>query len=191
MVQEKLYDVWKTKQAPPGVKLTEDDYTGLATTLAIWNYPGYQDILSEQLGRIQNKDRRDRLQYLLPSLSNDPAVRDSFFMTLGTAEAREKEAWVVAALVNLHHPARAGASEKYLPVSLDWLADIQRTGNVFFPQNWLQAGLGSYQTATAAEVVRKFLREHPDYNPKLRAKILQAADNLFRAEKLIAKEKSF
>jgi aminopeptidase N len=189
--QDTLYQVWKTKQPPPGVRLTEDDYTGLATTLAIWNYPGYPQILSEQLGRIQNKDRRDRLQYLLPSLSDSAAVRDSFFMTLGSAEARRKEAWVLAALANLHHPARAGASEKYLPVSLDWLADIQRTGDVFFPQSWLQASVGPYQTATAAEVVRKFLREHPDYNPKLRAKILQAADNLFRAEKLIAMEKPF
>jgi aminopeptidase N len=112
-------------------------------------------------------------------------------MTFGSAEARRKEAWVLAALANLHHPARAGASEKYLPISLDWLADIQRTGDVFFPQSWLQASLGPYQTAEAAEVVRKFLRDHPDYNPKLRAKILQAADNLFRAEKLVAGEKPY
>jgi aminopeptidase N len=186
-----LYTVWKTKQAPPGVKLTEDDYTSLAIALAIRDYAGYPDILTEQLGRIQNKDRRDRLQYLLPSLSNDVTVRDSFFMTLGSAEARRKEAWVLGALANLHHPLRVESSEKYLANSLELLADIQRTGDVFFPQNWLQASLGSYQTATAAEVVRKFLRDHPDYNPKLRAKILQAADNLFRAEKLIAKEKSF
>ncbi len=187
---DSLYRVWKSKQPPPGVTLTEDDYTGLATTLAIWNYPGYPEILTEQLGRIQNKDRRDRLQYLLPSLSNEQAVRDSFFMTLSSAAARRKEAWVLAALANLHHPARGGASEKYLPASLDWLADIQRTGDVFFPQNWLQASLGPYQTTTVAEVVRRFLMDHPDYNPKLRAKILQSADNLFRAEKLIAIEKT-
>jgi len=51
----------------------------------------------------------------------------------------------------------------------------------------LQASLGTYQTATAADVVRRFLSDHPEYNPKLRAKILQAADNLFRAEKLALK----
>ncbi len=187
---DSLYKVWKSKQPPPGVTLTEDDYTGLATTLAIWNYSGYPEVLTEQLGRIQNKDRRDRLQYLLPSLSNEQAVRDSFFMTLSSAAARRKEAWVLAALANLHHPARGGASEKYIPASLDWLADIQRTGDVFFPQNWLQASLGPYQTTTVAEVVRRFLTDHPDYNPKLRAKILQSADNLFRAEKLIAIEKT-
>jgi aminopeptidase N len=183
--QDTLYRVWMDKRPPKGVRLSEDDYTGLAVTLALGDAPGYREILTEQLGRIQNKDRRDRLQYLMPSLSNDVAVRDSFFMTLGSAEARRKEAWVLAALANLHHPVRSAASEKYLSRSLEWLADIQRTGDVFFPQSWLQASFGNYQTATAAEVVRRFLREHPDYNPKLRAKILQAADNLFRAEKLI------
>ncbi|HEV3324531.1 MAG TPA: M1 family aminopeptidase, partial [Puia sp.] len=189
VAQRRMYTVWKTKQAPPGVKLTEDDYTGLAIALAIRDYAGYPEILTEQLGRIRNKDRRDRLQYLLPSLSNDVAVRDSFFRTLGSEEARRKEAWVLEALSYLHHPLRTAASEKYLPASLDWLEDIQRTGDVFFPQRWLQVSLGSYQTATAAEVVRSFLKQHPDYNPKLRAKILQAADNLFRAEKLESGEK--
>jgi aminopeptidase N len=33
--------------------------------------------------------------------------------------------------------------------------------------------------------VRAFLQAHPDYNPKLRAKLLQASDDLFRAEKLV------
>jgi aminopeptidase N len=180
-----LYAIWRDKRPPNGVKLSEDDYTALATTLAIGEYPGYQEILAKQVDRIQNKDRRERLVYLLPSLSNDVAVRDSFYNTLGSPVARRKEAWVLAALANLHHPNRAAVSEKYLPAALDWLADIQRTGDVFFPQSWLQASLGNYQTATAAGVVRKFLKDHPDYNPKLRAKILQAADNLFRAEKLI------
>jgi aminopeptidase N len=184
--QDSLFAIWKKRQPPPGVRLSEDDYTGLAVALAIRNYPGYQLILAEQLSRIQNRDRKDRLEYLLPSLSNDPAERDSFFATLQVADARRKESWVLEALSYLHHPLRAAASEKYLPASLDWLEDIQRTGDVFFPQRWLQVSLGSYQTATAAAVVRSFLKQHQDYNPKLRAKILQAADNLFRAGKLIS-----
>jgi aminopeptidase N len=183
--QDTLFAIWKSGQPPAGVKLSEDDYTGLAVTLALRAYPGYRAILQEQLARIQNKDRKERLQYLLPSLSDDEGERDRYFATLSTAEARRKEAWVLSALSYLHHPLRRAASEKYLPATLDWLEDIQRTGDVFFPQSWLQASLGWYQTATAAAVVRNFLRQHPDYNPKLRAKILQAADNLFRAEKLV------
>ena len=62
---------------------------------------------------------------------------------------------------------------------------MKLTGHIFYPYSWLQATLGSYQTASAASTVRAFLQAHPDYNPKLRAKILQAADDLFRAEKLV------
>jgi aminopeptidase N len=183
--QGRIYTVWKNRQPPPGVKLSEEDYTGLAAALALRDYPGSAAILEEQGARIQNKDRKERWQYLQPSLSNDAVVRDRFFATLKDASARRKEAWVLSALGYLHHPLRVATSEKYLAASLDWLEDIQRTGDVFFPQSWLQASFGYYQTPTAAAVVRKFLAAHPGYNPKLKAKILQATDNLFRAEKLV------
>jgi aminopeptidase N len=183
--QDRLFLIWKNRQPPAGVKLSEDDYTNLAVALALRDYPEYKAVLAEQVSRIQNKDRKERLEYLLPALSDDSAERDRYFATLESAEARRKEAWVLTALSYLHHPLRAAESEKYLPASLDWLADIQRTGDVFFPQSWLQATLSWYQTATAAAVVRQFLQQHPDYNPKLKAKIQQAADNLFRAEKLV------
>jgi len=73
----------------------------------------------------------------------------------------------------------------YTLFGLALLEEIQQTGNIFFPYSWLQATLGSYQTPTFARTVREFLAAHPQYNPKLRAKLLQAADDLFRAEKLV------
>ena len=182
--QQRIYTLWKDRQPPSGVKLSEDDYTGLAAALALRNHPLYPAILEEQASRIRNKDRLERWLYLQPALSADAAVRDRFFATLQDAKTRRKEAWVLSALGYLHHPLRAAASEKYLPASLNWLEDIQRTGDVFFPQSWLQASFGYYQSASAAAVVRNFLKAHPDFNPKLKAKILQAADNLFRAERL-------
>jgi aminopeptidase N len=183
--QEHLYTIWKSQQPPTGVKLSEDDYTGLAAALMLRGYTRDMAIAEEQGARIQNKDRKDRWLYLQPALSGDVHVRDSFFNTLHDATARRKEAWVLSALGYLHHPLRAAVSEKYLPATLDWLEDIQRTGDVFFPQSWLQASFGYYRTPAAAALVRQFLQTHPGYNPKLKAKILQAADNLFRAEKLI------
>ena len=182
--EDSLYAVWETQQPPAGVKLSEDDYTNLAASLAIRAYPNAQKILAQQASRIQNKDRQQRLAFLMPSLSSDVGERDRFFASLQEAGNRKKEAWVITALSYLHHPLRTTASEKYLPQSLEWLEDLQRTGDVFFPQSWLQTSLSWYQTPTAAATVRNFLQQHPDYNPKLRAKILQAADNLFRAERL-------
>ena len=129
--QDSLFSIWRDRRPPAGVKLSEDDYTGLAVALALRAYPGYKEILQEQIRRIQNKDRRARLQYLLPALSDDAGERDAYFASLSSADARRKEAWVLPALSYLHHPLRAGASEKYLPATLEWLQDIQRTGDVF------------------------------------------------------------
>ena len=185
--QDTIFRIWKDKRSPVGITLTEDDYTSLATALAIRNYPGYQGILNEQLNRIQNPDRKLRLQYLMPSLSNYTLVRDAFFVSLKEAKNRRKESQVAMALGYLNHPLRTAYSEKYLQTSLDLLAEIQLTGDIFFPQSWLSTTLNWYQTPTAAKTVRDFLKAHPDYNPKLRAKILQSADNVFRAEKLVDK----
>ncbi|UOQ97757.1 M1 family aminopeptidase [Hymenobacter sp. 5317J-9] len=183
--QARLYDIWQAEKAPAGVKLTEDDYTALALALAVRDYPAAQPILPQQLTRIKNADRKQRLEFLMPALSPDAATRDTFFASLKDEKGRDKEAWVTSALGYLHHPLRQATSEKYLPASLDLLEEIQLTGDIFFPYSWLQATLGSYQTPTAAATVRSFLTAHPDYNPKLRAKLLQAADDLFRAEKLV------
>ncbi|UYZ59689.1 M1 family metallopeptidase [Hymenobacter latericus] len=183
--QQRLYQVWDKQQAPTGVTLTEDDYTSLAQALAVRDYAADPQILTKQLARIKNPDRQKRLQFLMPALSPDVATRDAFFASLRDEHNREKEAWVLSALGALHHPLRQRTSEKYLPQSLELLEEIQLTGDIFFPYSWLQATLGNYQTASAAATVRSFLQAHPNYNPKLRAKLLQAADDVFRAEKLV------
>ena len=183
--QARLYRIWQTQQPPAGVKLTEDDYTALALALAVRDYPAQKPVLTEQLARIQNPDRRQRLQFLMPALAPDAATRDQFFASLQAEKGRKKEAWVTTALTYLHHPLRQATSEKYLPASLALLEEIQQTGDIFFPSSWLQATLGAYQSPSAARTVRDFLQAHPGYNPQLKAKLLQAADDLFRAEKLV------
>ena len=108
-------------------------------------------------------------------------MRDAFFKSLQAEENRQTERWVSDAVANLHQPSRVTQSEKYLLPSLELLQEIQMTGDIFFPSEWLQATLYSHQCATAAATVRQFLARRPDYNPQLRMKILQAADGLFRA----------
>ena len=184
--QARLFQIWQAQKAPALVKLTEDDYTSLALSLAVRDYAAPQPILPQQLARIKNVDRRQRLEFLIPALSPDVAVRDQFFASLKDEKNREKEAWVATALGYLHHPLRQATSEKYLPASLDLLQEIQLTGDIFFPAAWLNGTLGYYRSATAARTVEAFLATHPasSYNPQLRLKLLQAADDLFRAQKL-------
>jgi aminopeptidase N len=182
--KDRIYIVWQKQQPPTGVTLTEDDYTSLALSIALKS-DSAATVLPQQMSRIKNSDRQKRLAFLMPALSTDSAVRDRFFASLKERSNREKEAWVTTALSYLHHPLRQSTSLKYLPASLNMLEEIKNTGDIFFPQSWLGATLGSYQNLVAARIVRTFLQQHPHYNPKLRDKLLQAADNIFRAEKLV------
>lgn len=184
--RDRLYAIWNDQKAPTGVTLTEDDYTSLALALAVRDYPA-EGILAKQLLRIKNPDRKKRLEFMMPALSGNVVERDQFFASLAQDSNREREAWVTAALGYLHHPLRAETSVKYLPKSLELLEEIQRTGDIFFPESWLRSILSSYQTPDVTQLVRKFLSDRPAYNPRLKAKLLQAADATFRASTLLYK----
>jgi aminopeptidase N len=184
IARDRIYNIWANSTSAAGIKLNEDDYTSIAFSLALRDDKDTM-ILSKQLERITNPDRKNRFEFLMPAISSKEAVRDAFFKSLALKTNREKEANVAAALYYLHHPLRQSSSIKYLPESLNLLSEIQATGDIFFPQNWLQSTFGYYQSKQAADIVRKFLLENPGYNPKLKAKILQTADNLFKAERLL------
>jgi aminopeptidase N len=181
---KRLYDIWLKQSAPNGVKLLEDDYSSLALTLALKTDTA-NTILKEQLARTKNDDRKNRLIYLMPALSLDVKERDSFFNSLKDRKNRQKEAWVTTALAYLHHPLRQSTSVKYLGESLDLLAEIQKTGDIFFPQSWLASIFSSYSSEKANAVVQDFLKSHSNYNPKLKDKILQTTDNLRRAQQIM------
>jgi aminopeptidase N len=126
----------------------------------------------------------------MPALSLNVRERDEFFFGLANQKNRAKEAWVTTALAYLHHPLRQNTSIKYLPKSLELVEEIQRTGDIFFPQSWLSAVFGNYQTKQAYQTVTEFLNQHPKYNPKLKEKILQSTDNLYRAQKMLSTTKT-
>jgi aminopeptidase N len=184
--RNKIYNVWKQQLPPAGVKLSEDDYTSMSFSLALRG-DADTSILTQQYARITNPDRKKRFEFIRPALSSDVKVRDEFFASLVDLKNRSKEANVTTALSYLHHPLRQGTSVKYLAQSLDMLETIQVTGDIFFPQSWLQSTFGSYQSPRAAKIVTNFLAAHPNYNEKLKGKILQATDNLMRAGKLLPK----
>lgn len=181
--KSRIYQIWLTQKPPAGIKLAEDDYTGMALSIALKSDTVTQ-VLKQQQGRITNVDRKNRLNFLIPALSLDVQERDAFFNRLAESKYRAKEAWVITALGYLNHPLRQNTSVKYLSKSLELMEEIQRTGDVFFPQSWLAAVFGSYQTKQAYQVVTDFLKQHPNYNPKLKDKILQATDNLYRAQRI-------
>jgi len=181
---ERLQRIWHERTGIPGLTLSESDYTRLALELAVREVHGWERILDEQARRIENPDRKDEFEFIRPALSADPDVRERFFESLGHAANREHEPWVLEGLRYLHHPLRASNSERYILPSLELLEEIQATGDIFFPKRWLDTTLGGHGTESAAALVRGFLAEHPDYPSRLRAKILQSADGLYRAAEL-------
>jgi len=183
-----LRQVWEKTEHVAGLPLAEADYTSLALELAVRQVDGWSDILTTQLSRIENPDRKGRFQFVMPALSADPTERDKWFQALKDVANRRREPWVLEGLGYLHHPLRAEASKKYVKPSLDLLWEIQRTGDIFFPKRWLDATLGGHQTKDVADTVRAFLQSLPaDYPERLKNITLQSADELYRASEVVKK----
>lgn len=180
-----LEDVWRGNREIPDLRLSEADRTALASTLALHGVPDWEQILETQSENIRNPDRKARFEFVRPSLSQDPAVREAFFQDLMQEENREKEPWALEGVSNLHHPLRRDHALKFITPSLDLLEEIQQTGDIFFPARWVGATLGGHNSPEAAETVRTFLADRPDFPFRLRLKILQAADPVFRAEEIL------
>ena len=176
-----LERVWRREQAIPNLTLAEPDEAEMALELAVRGVPAAHEILDTQRERFTNPDRKARFEFVMPALSASAATRDAFFASLGDVANRRREPWVVEGLEYLNHPLRAAELERYVLPALELLPEIQRTGDVFFPKNWLDAVLGGHRSPSAAAAVRGYLDSHPELSIRLRRIVLQSADELFRA----------
>ena len=180
----KLYSLWSREKVIPGLKLNEDDFTNMAMNLAIFKHEKADEILNKTRTAFTNPDKQKRFEFLLPSLSKDEMVRDAFVKSLKDDENREKESWVAVGLANINHPLRQESSQKYIRFSLDLVEEIQRTGDIFFPKDWLNNTVGKYSSKYAFDEVQRFLKENPNFSPILKRKLLQATDGLYRAQNI-------
>ncbi len=182
--KNRLYKVWNKELEIANLKLNPDNFTNLAMTLALYGHPEAEQILEEEKGRISNADKLARFEFLRPALSQDPAERDSLFISFREAANREKESWVLSACGYIHHPLNQESSIKHVTLALELMEEIQKTGDIFFPKGWVSNTVGQHTSKKAAADVNAFLNSRPDYNPVLKNKILQATDNLSRAQTL-------
>ncbi|MNX37990.1 Aminopeptidase N [compost metagenome] len=180
----KLYQIWNKETVIPNLKLNEDDYTNIAMNLAIFKHEKADEILNKTRTTITNPDKQKRFEFLLPSLSKDELVRGAFMESLKDDKNREKEAWVSVGLANIHHPLRQESAQKYIRFSLDLTEEIQHTGDIFFPKDWLNNTIGKYSSKYAFDEVQRFLKENPNFSPILKRKLFQATDALYRAQNI-------
>ncbi len=177
----RLERIWRKQETPAGFPISESQYIAMAEGLAVRGVPEAERILDEQERRITDPDRRARARFMRPALSADPARRDSLFRTFARVENRRRESWVLDAMGAMNHPLRAPTFLANLESALALTEEIQRTGDIFFPLNWMSATLGGHRSAAADSIVAAFLAAHQDMNPRVRDKMLQASDDLRRA----------
>jgi aminopeptidase N len=75
--------------------------------------------------------------------------------------------------MELTHTQRADVLIEALPY-------IQRTSDIFFPQNWTRTLLRERHSKEALDAVEQFFKDNKDYPELLKSKILQASWNLQR-----------
>lgn len=175
-----IYRMWDRGTEAIGLVLDERDHMKMAYELAVRMPEQAQQLLDKQAARISNPDRRREFLFVAPSLSPSVHVRNSLFNSLLVAANRRMEPWVEQMVYYLNHPLREEESVKYITPALEHLQEIQRTGDIFFPKNWLSACLRGHNSPEAAQAVRQFLDKNPAYPPLLKSKILQSADHLLR-----------
>ena len=177
---DRIYTIWKEQKAPVGCSLNENDYIGMSYNLAIRCPEKADELIAIQQERITNPDRKREYAFISPSVSPQEAVRDSVFASLLKAENRRVEPWASAALSNLNNHLRQKEALSYIRPALEAMQEVQRTGDIFFPTDWVRALLSGHTSAEARGEVDTFFADHPDYPVMLSNKIRQQADHLYR-----------
>ena len=177
--------IWSGEEAVPGVPLSESQEIALAEGLAVRGIPDAEAVLDTQAERIANPDRKARFDFVRPSLSADPAVREAFFHGLEDPVNREREPWALAGMGYLQHPLRRAHGATLVRPALELMEEIQVTGDIFFPTRWAATTLGSHNEPEVVETVTAYLDAHPELPPRLRGKVLQPADGVRRAARIV------
>ncbi|MBQ2364306.1 MAG: aminopeptidase, partial [Alistipes sp.] len=82
--------------------------------------------------------------------------------------------WAATLLGYLNHPLRQESAQKYIYPALDILREVQRTGDIFFPRNWVGSLLGGHTEVAARQEVERFFEDNPDFPKLLKNKVLQS-----------------
>ena len=171
----RLYEIWSSGEDG---RLSQRDNMTLAYELAVRMPDKAKEIIDTQRGRLRNPDLLREFDFISRAVTPSEAARDSLFASLGNKEERRIEPWTQAVLYYLNHPLRSASAVKYIRPALELLPEIQRTGDIFFPAGWCSNLLAGHRSVEARIAVRQYLDDHPELNPMLRSKVLQAGSRL-------------
>ena len=172
-----LYDIWKDQSAS---FFNTRDYMRMAYHLAIMQPGQCQDILQTQRARLKTDDERREFEFISRACDPDTLAQQQLFNSLLQVENRRVEPWARQTLALLNDPTREPFSNRYIVPGLDVLEEIQRTGDIFFPGNWLSGLLEGHKSEQAKLLVKTWIDTHPQMDAALMNKVNENAYWLLR-----------
>ena len=159
-VCDTLYTIWEEGVHP---LLNENDYMNMAYELAIRVPDRHSAIIAAQRARMDNPDRIRQFDFISRAVTPDTTEQEALFHALLKAENRRIEPWTLKTLAYLCHHTRTTQAAKYISPGLEAMQDIQRTSDIFFPQNWARTLLREQRSHEAREAVEQFFDDNPAY----------------------------
>ena len=184
---QRLYDIWSGELAVDKLVLAEDR-TELAQTLAIPCRQRSDDIIARQLAEHRQPRPAPPAGIYRPSWPRTRAVRDAFLHPCGSKKSPDGKLGedAVANRTSLAPPAGGK-----IPAAQPGVTGGYRLPGIYsFPAIGCSPPWPTTIPRRRRRPMRQFLAQRPDYNPQLRMKILQAADGLFRASAIRARQES-
>ncbi len=171
-ITEEIYSMWKRQD---NVLLNVNDYMTMAYQLALRIPDQWQQIVNEQRNRLSNVDLQREFDFISRACNPDEVACQALFESLLEPVNRAVEPWVQRMLTLLNSPLREPNNNCFILPGLEELQEVQQTGDIFFPKNWVVSLLSEHHSREAALIVQQFIDAHPDYPQALRNKLLMAA----------------
>ncbi len=175
----KLLNIYKGKD---DLKVVDEDMRiSLSLMLSIYFPELSEEIISETRKTIKNKFKLEEFEFVSQAVVGDTVSKNGFFRELLKEENRQIEPWASRALSLLNNSNRQQDAIIYIRPALDILPEIQKTGDIFFPQSWVSALLGGHSSKEARDIVQKYIDDNKNViQPMLMGKVKQKSYDLFR-----------
>ena len=121
--------------------------------------------------RLKSKDMIREFDFVSRACNPSLSTQRSLFRSLLLKENRTVEPWAQNLLALLSCQAREPQNNEFITPGLMALEEIQRTGDIFFPANWLNALLGAHKSKEAPPHGEGLDDSHPYYPQSLMNKV--------------------
>jgi aminopeptidase N len=168
-----------------GAPLRDPTRWSVVDRLLVLGDPEGEAALVAQAARDTTPDGRRRA-FIAGAARPDSGVKAEYFRRW-FADTALNEDWASGSLGTFNAIEHQTLTLRYVRPALDSLPYIQRNRRIFFLGSWLAAFLDGQTSPAALQVVRDYLRDHPDLPIDLRRKVLQYADELERTARIRAR----